>query len=320
MLATLTLNCNNQSLEWEQDPTEIYAGNINIDSISFKFCELWDGYTKTAVFYRNGQEAYHVLLNDDNTCLIPPEITETNGLVHIGVFGIKDDCRRTTAVKNWYLNEGILTEGKPSDPTPDIYQQIINLCNETQDKVEDVVKGEEARVEAEKTREKEFEEMKNKLPSKDNPLPITDGGTEATTPFAATRKLGQTIYNCSKSASSDISLTINTFFVGAGCELRLFVKNGSTKANLNLEVNGKNYPVYSALTGKPLTGNEIGVNQLRTFVLSEAYGDLPMRWTLLGSNVDIGMFNDLKNQIGDINTALDNIIAIQKSLIGGDSV
>lgn len=131
MLATLTLNCNNQSLEWEQDPTEIYAGNINIDSISFKFCELWDGYSKTAVFYRNGQEAYHVLLNDDNTCLIPPEITETNGLVHIGVFGIKDDCRRTTAVKNWYLNEGILTEGKPSDPTPDIYQQIINLCNET---------------------------------------------------------------------------------------------------------------------------------------------------------------------------------------------
>lgn len=129
-MATLKLRCNNQVLEWEQDPVEIYAGNINIDSITFKFCELWDGYTITAVFYKDIKNVYQVLLDDTKTCLIPPELTETNGLVYVGVFGIKGECRRTSAVKSWYLKEGVITEGRPSEPTPDIYQQIVSLCNE----------------------------------------------------------------------------------------------------------------------------------------------------------------------------------------------
>lgn len=129
-MAVLELRCNNQSLEWEQDPAEIYAGNINIDSITFKFCELWDGYTITAVFYKDKKNVYQVLLDDTKTCLIPPELTETNGLVYVGVFGIKGEYRRASAVKSWYLKEGVITEGRPSEPTPDIYQQIINLCNE----------------------------------------------------------------------------------------------------------------------------------------------------------------------------------------------
>lgn len=129
-MAVLKLRCDNQSLEWEKDPAEIYAGNIKIDSITFKFCELWDGYTITAVFYKDKRNVYQVLLDDTKTCLIPPELTETNGLVYVGVFGIKGECRRTSAVKSWYLKEGVITEGKPSEPTPDIYQQIINLCNE----------------------------------------------------------------------------------------------------------------------------------------------------------------------------------------------
>ena len=130
-MAVLEVQCNNQTLEWVKDPAEIYAGNINIDSISFKFCELWDGYTKTAVFYRNEKEVYNILLDNSNTCLIPQEVTKTNGLVYVGVFGVKGDCRRTTAIKSWYLKKGVATDGTmPSEPTPDIYQQIISLCNE----------------------------------------------------------------------------------------------------------------------------------------------------------------------------------------------
>lgn len=129
-IATLKIKCNNQLLEWEQDPEEIYAGNENIDSVTFDFCGLWDGYTKTAVFSRDKKEVYNILLGDSNTCLLPPEVTKTNGIIFIGVFGVKGTCRRTTAVKSFYLKEGVLIEGKPSDPTPDIYNQIISLCNE----------------------------------------------------------------------------------------------------------------------------------------------------------------------------------------------
>ena len=129
-MATLEVSCNNQSLKWVKDPEKICAGNINIDGITFSFCPLWDGFTKTAVFYKEGGEAFHILLNESNTCNIPPEVTDTNGLVYVGVFGNKGECRRTTEAISFYLNEGIITEGKPSEPTPDIYAQIITLCNE----------------------------------------------------------------------------------------------------------------------------------------------------------------------------------------------
>lgn len=131
-MAVLEVICENQKLKWAKDPEEIYSGNVNIDSIKFQFCPLWDGFIKTAAFYREEMdEPVHVLLDDTNTCLIPPEVSQTNGLVYVGVFGVKGECKRTTAVKSWYLNEGIITEGKPSEPTPDIYQQILSVCNET---------------------------------------------------------------------------------------------------------------------------------------------------------------------------------------------
>ena len=129
-MATLEVNCNNQKLKWVEEPAQVFSGNIKIDGITFSFCPLWDGFTKTAVFYKEGKEAFHILLDEKNTCFIPPEVTDTNGLVYVGVFGIKDDCRRTTEPICFYLDEGITTEGNPSEPTPDIYQQIITLCNE----------------------------------------------------------------------------------------------------------------------------------------------------------------------------------------------
>ena len=131
----LELNCKNQSLEWVISPEEVCAGNVNIDSVKFNFCELWNGFTKTAVFHReNAGITIHVLLDEADTCKIPPEITETEGLVYIGVFGdMSTDTeylRRTTEPMAWYLKDGIAVDGVPSEATPDIYAQIIALCNE----------------------------------------------------------------------------------------------------------------------------------------------------------------------------------------------
>ena len=109
----------------------MFAGNENIDSISFDFCPLWDGFIKTAVFYREADTAYHILLDENNSCIIPPELTQENGLIYVGVIGVDGNKRRTTEPICFYLAEGIPTEGRPSEPTPDIYQQILSVCNET---------------------------------------------------------------------------------------------------------------------------------------------------------------------------------------------
>lgn len=130
-MATLEVSCKNQKLKWDTEPEQLFSGNIKIDGITFSFCPLWEGFIKTAVFYKEGQEPFHILLDENNTCFIPHEVTETNGLIYCGVFGVKGDCRRTTEVIAFYLDKGIPTEGTPSEPTPDIYQQILSVCNET---------------------------------------------------------------------------------------------------------------------------------------------------------------------------------------------
>lgn len=130
-MASLKVKCTNQNIQWETEPSEMFAGNENIDSISFEFCPLWDGFLKTAVFYREADTAFHILLNENNSCIIPPEVTQENGLIYVGVIGVDGAKRRTTEPICFYLAEGIPTEGRPSDPTPDIYQQILSVCNDT---------------------------------------------------------------------------------------------------------------------------------------------------------------------------------------------
>ncbi len=133
-MATLEVICENQKLKWAKNPEEIHSGNVNIDSIKFQFCQLWDGFTKTAVFYRENEKENAVLIafDDTYTCKIPPEVSQTNGIVYVGAFGVDaTGSKRATEPICFYLKEGIITEGTPSDPTPDIYTQILSVCNET---------------------------------------------------------------------------------------------------------------------------------------------------------------------------------------------
>lgn len=150
-------------------------------------------------------------------------------------------------------------------------------------------------------------------PSEDEPLTVNKGGTGASAPFMAMRHLGKTIYNCSQAKTNDISLTIDGFAVVYGCELRLFFRNGNQKANLNLTVNDRKYPVYSSLTGQPLTGEEIKEKQLCTFVLCEAYAGLPARWTLLNADADAVnkqyMTEYVEGVIGDFETIANSAYA-----------
>ena len=103
----------------------IASGGLNEDMVEFEFCPLWDGFEKVAVFYRDEETAYHATVTDDR-CLIPHEVLMEEGLIHFGVFGVKDNTTRTSEIVEYRVVEGILTEGtQPSDPTPDIYAQLL---------------------------------------------------------------------------------------------------------------------------------------------------------------------------------------------------
>lgn len=132
------MKCVNQKLSCQHSPSDYFSGNINIDKIHFEFCNLWDGYVKTAVFTK-GDESYMVLLDEKNICRIPKEVLSTTGLLNIGVFGIKDEKRRTSNEVGFYVGQGVQTDGSETDITPDVYQQIVNLCEDAVEKANEAV-------------------------------------------------------------------------------------------------------------------------------------------------------------------------------------
>lgn len=133
-MSTIKINVVDQAVTFESSPA-IFSGDINVDVTQFTFNEAWTGFTKTAVFYREIETPYLQVLNDDQ-CYIPHEVTPSAGRMYIGVFGVKDDKVITSEVVYYDIGTGVLTVGTPSNPSPDIWQQIINQYQEIKELAE----------------------------------------------------------------------------------------------------------------------------------------------------------------------------------------
>lgn len=83
--------------------------------------------TKTAVFWKNEDDAYHCVLDANGGCAIPREVLDADGVIYFGVFGVdKTGRQRPSNVLSYRVEKGAITEGtKPSDPTLEFYQQLL---------------------------------------------------------------------------------------------------------------------------------------------------------------------------------------------------
>ena len=126
MNTNIKLRCIDQVLTFDSTPV-IASGGQEENVLQVDFCSKWDGLTKTAVFWRNENEAYHVLLNTQNQCVIPWEVLTDEGVFYFGVVGVSTGgLQRTTEAVRYTVSKGAITSGtKPSDPTPDIYTQLL---------------------------------------------------------------------------------------------------------------------------------------------------------------------------------------------------
>lgn len=130
MSTVINVQCVDQTLTVTNSPL-IASGGINEDIMIFEFCSLWEGYAKTAVFYVDSQNVYHVVINSDNSVTIPSEVLEKEGKFYFGVFGVKDTVTRTSQIISYTVHQGAITSGTaPSEPTPDVYAQILASYNE----------------------------------------------------------------------------------------------------------------------------------------------------------------------------------------------
>lgn len=139
MSTTIRVRCTDQVLTYENTPV-IASGGREVDSVHFEFCEKWAGTARTAVFWRSPEEAYHVPLGEDNTCAIPHEVLQADGLIYFGIFGVYSDGRqRPTDVLTYRVVKGTITEGtKPTDPTPEYYEQLLAIAADCFTRTEEI--------------------------------------------------------------------------------------------------------------------------------------------------------------------------------------
>lgn len=107
------------------DKFDVVAKSINYLYAYFEFVtDDWKDKVKTAIF-RNGKDGtpYTVLLEDD-VCLVPHEVLSGDDYyIYVSVFAGNLITVNTAKV---YVQESGYTEGEtPVDPTPSVYDQII---------------------------------------------------------------------------------------------------------------------------------------------------------------------------------------------------
>ena len=117
----------------------IISDSILYEKIKFHFPDSWNDYAKTAVF-RNGDNVISILLNVDENlctgvdeCYIPYEVIKSPQFT-VSAFGTKEESRVTSGratVK--VIESGYEIGDSPSEPTSDIYEQLVSLANKTFD-------------------------------------------------------------------------------------------------------------------------------------------------------------------------------------------
>lgn len=120
----------------------IASGGVDEVQIRFEFCDMWTGGGKTAVFYRNPEEVYHVPIAD-GLATVPHEVLTDEGCFYLGVMGSASNIRTTEVVRVEVARGAITTAtADHEEPTPDIYSQLLAAYG----KAEQAIAVERARI------------------------------------------------------------------------------------------------------------------------------------------------------------------------------
>lgn len=129
-MSIINIRCIDQTLTVTNAPL-ISSGNIQTDSLKFEFCPMWDGYLKTAIFYRSESEVYAVLVDENSEAIVPKEVLQNEGYFYFGVHGVSGDKVKTSQVLRYRVVKGAISdEVLIPDPTPDIYAQIMKMIED----------------------------------------------------------------------------------------------------------------------------------------------------------------------------------------------
>lgn len=137
-MSEIKVKCVDQILMIENSP-DITSGDVNIDKVTFDLCQLWDGFTVVAVFYNDPENVYEVMLDENNSAIIPSEVMTDQTVLHFGVLGVKDDQIRTSNIIRYRILRGAIVGSEwITNPTPDIYQQLLSQYSVVLNKLSEI--------------------------------------------------------------------------------------------------------------------------------------------------------------------------------------
>ena len=111
----------------------LVSGTVGEYTATFEFSSDWDGYAKTAVFEPVGGTSREVVLVDD-ACVIPWEVLQSECSLKIGCYGTNGDRRRPTVYTPSIPNHRGAKQASASvEPTPDVYNQLLDLASNTRE-------------------------------------------------------------------------------------------------------------------------------------------------------------------------------------------
>lgn len=145
------------------DNEALATGSASFPDVHFDFSGAWTEGTKTAIFTDANGSVYNVLLNSDGTCKVPSECM-TGSYFKLSLFNTNGDTRITTNEINVIVKYSGFVRGlAPADPTPTVYEQILesidNIKTETKNdtvaidaKVDEKLTGFEDTLDTERAR------------------------------------------------------------------------------------------------------------------------------------------------------------------------
>ena len=139
-MVLLKIAVNNNTLIKVKD-TLMIEDTINGIKCQFEFRSDWSNLNSTVVFARGhiypateNPQTIPAFLDDNNECIVPPEIISENGEFSIGIFGENDTTRIVTNWLYYKTRWGCYDVGvTPNPPTPSVYDQILGALNNKSD-------------------------------------------------------------------------------------------------------------------------------------------------------------------------------------------
>lgn len=320
-----------------------YTGNVNVYRVNFNIHSEIEGLTWFCVFKQN--DVAYVRLIEDNACVFPAEVLQNDGVVEIGCyaepFGDENYKRISTNWVNVNILKGAYSEATaPEVPQPDVWETLVSRSIP--------VIGENGNWFVYDLTVKDYVDSgvsAKGIDGKDGQdgLPGANGsdGVDGYTP-----QKGIDYWTSEDKAEIETYIDEQTEIIKADVEgLQQQINEEahfrgylSTNAKIQVLVATPNDFAYSAESGTKwiydaedgwkdsgtpvpdqLTPASIAtplMDGIPTAGESEEYARGDHRHPTDTTRVSVEAFNELK---ADLETGLDNIIAIQNSLIGGDA-